>query len=108
MFFRLFTLLEDRCHVLDLEMAASMAASTSMEPSVGDKERFTEFTAAIRRERELLDENKRLEDQVKWLEQTLSLLILSPTSSNDPSEAVETAIKGRKEKITAVVSMHDK
>ena len=82
-----------------------MAVSPVMVPSEADKERYKSFTTMIQRERELMDKKKKLEDEVKWLEQTLSLLILSPSSNNLPTQAVMTAIRGRKENITAVVSM---
>lgn len=81
-----------------------MASSGTMAPSTSDKERFRNFTALVQRERELLDQKKTLEQEVTWLEQTFSLLLLSPTSSNIPAQAVSSAIKGRKEKITAAVS----
>lgn len=83
-----------------------MAVSATMAPSSSDKERFKNFTALVQRERELLDKKKKLEDEVTWLEQTLSLLVLSPTSNNLPSEAVASAITGRKDNIKAVVRIN--
>lgn len=46
-FMRLFTLMEDECHKLDLEMAES----ESMVPSAGDKQTYTNFTTLIAKER---------------------------------------------------------
>ena len=100
-FFRLFTLLEDECHKLDLELAASETAA----PSTSDKEIFKTYMTLVQKERELLDQKKNLSEQVTWLEQTLSLLLLAPSSSNLPAQAVATAIKERKEKIIAIVRL---
>ena len=58
----------------------------------------------VQKERGLLDEKKNLVEQVKLLEQTFSLLILSPASNNLPAQAVASAIEKRKEKIIVVVS----
>lgn len=96
---RLFTLLEDECHRLDLEMA-------ELTPTVtcdGDRPSYTNFTAMIQRERELLDKKKNLEDQIKWLDQTLSLLLLTSSSSSVPVKAIENVLKEKKQKITALV-----
>lgn len=105
-FFRLFTLLEDACHELDLEMAESTATT----PNTSDKEKYQNFTATIQRERELLDKRKRLEDEVKWLDQTLSLMIISNTSitptSTLPAQVVASAIKGKKEDIENIVRIN--
>ena len=98
-FMRLFTLMEDECHKLDLEMAES----TSMAPSTSDKPTFINFTALIAKERELLDKKKNLEDQVKWLDQTLSLLALTSSSTTPPMRAVQNAMEERRNAISAVV-----
>ena len=58
----------------------------------------------IQKERELLDERKRLEDEVKWLDQTLSLLLLTPSSNNLPAQAVAKVIQERKKKMASIVS----
>ena len=62
---------------------------------------YIDFSKAVQRERELLDNKKKLEDEVHWLEQTLSLLILSSSISTDGTSQVVAA--ARKEKITASV-----
>ncbi len=104
-FFRLFTLLEDECHKIDMEMAQS----TSTSASTTDKQPYINFRAMIQKERELLDTKKRVEHEVNWLEQTLSYLTLTSTSANPapvnlPAQAVGKAITERKKKITATVS----
>ena len=58
----------------------------------------------VHKERVLLDQKKKLEDQVEWCEQTYSLLILSPTSNNLPALAAANAIQQRKQEIAVVVS----
>lgn len=103
MFFRLFTLLEDECHKLDLEMAHSSA----MTASSGDRPSFQDFAGMVQKERELLDQKKRLEDEVKLLDQTLSLLTLTssaPSGPNLPAQAVVKIMAEKKKKITATVS----
>ena len=100
MFFRLFTLLEDDCHRLDLEMAGSGSSTAST-----DKQAYTHYVALIEKERDLLDEKANLEAQVIWLDQTLSFLTLNASSPTDPaSQAVVTAITSRKENIRNIVS----
>ena len=69
---RLFNLMEDECHKLDLEMAES----TSTVNSSDDRQGFTNFSSLIAEERVLLDKKETLEDQVKWLDQTLSSPLL--------------------------------
>ncbi len=98
-FLRLFTLMEDECHKLDLEMAEL----TSMATSTSDRQTFTDFATPIVKERELLDRKKKLEDEMKWLDQTLSLLLLT-SSITPPIQAVQKAIEDRKNCITVVVS----
>ena len=78
-FFRLFTLLEDECHNLDLQMAAS---SSTQE---GDRPGFVAFTEVIKKERALLDEKALVENELKWLGQILSHLVInSAIPSTDP------------------------
>lgn len=84
-----------------------MAESTERTPSTSDKERYQNFTATIQHERELLDKRRRLEDEVKWLDQTLSLLVISNSTitptSNVPAQVVASAIQGKKKDIANVV-----
>lgn len=49
-YLRLFNLLEDECHKLDMEMAELTS------PQSGDRPSYTNFSKVIERERELLDE----------------------------------------------------
>ena len=88
--------MEDECHKLDLEMAelASMVASTS------DSQPYRNFTSLIAKERLLLDRKKDAQDQIEWLDQTLSLLILTSASSTTPPiQAVNNALKERRDTI---------
>lgn len=98
----MFTLLEDQCHALDVEMALLSS------PQAGDRQVFIEFATALQRERALLDERERFGGELKWLEQTLSHLALHSTSTNpacDPTMvAVATAIKTKKEQMKGIVS----
>lgn len=75
-FLKLFTLLEDECYKLDLEMA-SVTGSLS-----GDRPGYVDYSATVHRERALLDEKTTVEGELKWLSQTLSLLSLN---ASDPS-----------------------
>ena len=94
-----FSLLEDECRKLNIEMALTVTLSS------GDTERYKNYTALVQKDRKLLDEQHKLEDQVTLLEQTLSLLLLSPGSNNLPTHAVVAAIAERRAKITEVVSV---
>ena len=88
-----------------------MAESSAMTPSSSDKERFQNFTAAIQKERELLDRRKQLLDEIKWLDQTLSLLVISSNSvtptSTVPAQVVASAIQGKKKEIENVVRIDE-
>ena len=94
--------MEDECHNLDMKMAKSSVASDS------DKQSYRNFTAMIHRERELLDKKKTLQDHVKLLDQTLSLLTLMSTSAtpvnSGTSKVVSDAIKEKKKEIGIIVS----
>lgn len=81
-----------------------MAQSTTLTTSTSDKQPFRDFTSMIQKERTLLDEKKRHEDEVKWLEQTFSLLTLTSSAPNLPAQTVAKAIEDRKRKIIAIVS----
>ena len=101
---RLFTLMEDECHKLDLEMAESGSAV----PSSSDSSTYTNFIAVVQRERALVDKKSNLEDQIKFLEQTLSFLLLTSSSSSLPANAVEKIIGNKKEQILVIVSKEAK
>ena len=98
-FMRLFTLMEDECHKLDLEMAEAATRVTS----ASDKQSYTNFTDLIVEERVLLDKKKNLEDQLEWLDQTLSLLVLTSPTTSPPIQAVKKAMEERRKVITEVV-----
>lgn len=98
-FLRLFTLMEDECHKLDLEMAALASAA----PSDCDRPSFVSFTSMVQRERELLNTKQTLKVKIKLLDQTLSFLLLTSPSSSLPVKAVEQMITQKKENLTAIV-----
>jgi hypothetical protein len=99
-FFRLFTLLEDECHALDIQMAL-LATPTS-----GDRPNFLGYAQAVQRERSILDEKARLEEEQKWYYQVLSRLVLKSASpTTDPSVIiVAAAIAENKKKMGESVS----
>jgi hypothetical protein len=95
-FLRLFILLEDECHTLDLQLAASAA------PEVGDRVAFVDYSVAIRMERMLVDEKSNVEQDTQWLSQTISLLSLTAADpSRDPQV---TAIQTNKDRLSGIVS----
>jgi hypothetical protein len=99
-FLRLFILLEDECHTLDLQLAASAA------PEVGDRVAFVDYSVAIRMERMLLDEKSNVEQDTQWLSQTISLLSLTAADpSRDPQvTAIADLIKSNKDRLSGIVS----
>lgn len=98
-FYRLFSLLEDECHKLDMEMASS----TDTLASTSDRQTFINFTTAIQKERELMDEKKRLEDEAKLLNQTVSFLTLT-SAAQVVAQAVANVIADRKKKLANTVN----
>lgn len=78
-FLRLFTLLEDECHKLDLELVSATV------PQSGDRAGYVDFAQAIQKERALLDLQVKVEAELQFLHQTISLLALTSTDpSTDP------------------------
>ena len=73
-FFRLFTLLEDECHELDVGHSLGLQGSTAGST-------FNTFTAALRRQCTLRDNINRLSTQIQALEQllTLATVTLAPS-----------------------------
>ena len=98
-FHRLFTLFEDECHQLDLELAELT------NPQAGDRPAYCSHSNTVREERKLLDAKALLEDEIKWLEQTTSYLTLNSTNpSSDPALlAVLKVLKTKKEKVNDIV-----
>lgn len=83
-----------------------MATTTA---STSDKQTFQNFSAMVQKERELLDEKKRLEDEVKCLHQLFSLLTLTSTAtsaSNFTAQAAANLIADKKDKIAITVSFN--
>ena len=69
-FFRLFTLLEDECHKLDVIHSLSLQGSTAGFT-------FNRYTSALRRQTTLRDNIDRLSSQIHGLEQLLTLAVVS-------------------------------
>ncbi len=99
-FLRLFTLLEDECHKLDLQLASMTA------PLSGDRVAYVDFTVTIQMERTLLDERENLDQEIILLNQTLSLLSLMAVnpSTNPNISAVATCIQENKARLGDIVS----
>lgn len=99
-FFRLFTLLEDECHSLDIQMALSAT------PASGDRPNFSEYALAMQKERTMLDEKARLEGELKWCYQVLSRVVLNSTNPATDATvlAVASAIADNKKKVGELVS----
>ena len=57
--------------------------------ATGDKRAYTNHVVLVEKERDLLDRKGTIEDEIKWLDQTLSFLILNTTSPNDPASQAE-------------------
>lgn len=92
-FYRLFTLLEDECHKLDLEMAAQTIAQSDDRPS------YTIHSNLVHQERSLLDEKVAVEGEIKWLDQMISFLTLNSTNpSTDPTLQATLKITGEKKR----------
>lgn len=102
-FFRLFSLLEDECHKLDIELAARKS------PDQGDKCSYINYVAKVHQERTLLDQKDILVEELRVLNQTLSYLVLHTTAttpSTDPAVlAVANVIMGRKTKLADMVRL---
>ncbi len=98
-FHRLFTLFEDECHQLDLQLAELT------NPQAGDRSAYCSHSKTVHEERKLLDARDLLEDEIKWLEQTTSYLTLnSANPSTDPTLlAVLKILKEKKGKETDIV-----
>lgn len=95
MFYRLFELFEDECHKLDLEMASQMA------PQAGDGHTYSNHCDLVHEERSLLDQKAAAEENVKWLDQVVSLLTLTvmdgdPSTDEPLKDAIE--LSGEKKK----------
>lgn len=98
-FHRLFTLFEDECHELDLELAELM------NPQTGDRPAYCSHSNTVREERKLLDAKALLEGEIKWLEQTTSYLTLNSSNpATDPTLlAVLNILKTKKDKENDIV-----
>ncbi len=98
-FLRLFTLFEDECHKLDLELAAKST------PQPSDRPAYSKHSDIVHQERSLLDAKALLEDEIKFLDQTASYLALNSSNpSTDPTLlAVLKIRKDKKEKFILIV-----
>ena len=101
-FQRLFTLLEDECHKLDLGLASLTT------PESSDRHAYSDYSTIVKRERDLLDEKVCLEGQLKWLQQTITLLSLTSSNpSTDPQiTIVATIMNQKRERLNDIVRGH--
>lgn len=81
-----------------------MAALTSTQS--GDRPSYINFTEVLQKERSLLEEETAVAADLKWLEQTLSLLSLNSSNPATDPELLTAArlIKERKTRIGVIVS----
>ena len=56
--------------------------------ATGDSQAYANHVKLVEKERDLLDRKGTIEDEIKWLDQTLSFLTLNATSPNAASQAV--------------------
>ena len=97
-FHRLFTLLEDECHTLDLQLSAMV------EPAQGPSS-FHTFVTATNQVRELEDEKETLVAQTQQAQQYLTLLLLTiPDPQRSPQvQAAATEITLKSRRLTEIV-----
>ena len=76
-FFRLFTLLEDECHELDVCHSSQLQGSAAGSS-------FRAFVAAMKRQAELRDNINRVATQIAGLEQLLTLALVSLPPNTPP------------------------
>ena len=100
-FYRLFTLLEDECHKLDIEMASLTS------PQSEDRQSYVDYSKVVKRERALLDEKETIDKEMKWLYQAITHLTLnSITPSTDPQVIiVAKKLKEIKDRHSDIVSL---
>ena len=99
-FFRLFTLLEDECHELDVCHSSQLQGSTAGSS-------FHAFVTAMKRQAELRDSIDRVATQITGLEQLLTLALVSLPPNTPPvtlltqqlAEEVTTRKKKKKEMV---------
>lgn len=101
-FHRLFTLFEDECHHLDLQLAVLTT------PQTGDRPAYHNHSILVQQERSLLDAKALAKDEIKWLEQTVSFLTLNSSSpSTDPTLlAVLKICKEKKKRLDDIISSY--
>lgn len=100
-FYRLFSLLEDECHKLDLELASLTT------PQTGDRPAYQKHTNIVHQERSLLDTKALLEDEIKWLVQTASYLTMYSANPSTDSTllAVLKVCKDKKKQKEDIVGL---
>ena len=75
-FFRLFSLLEDDCHEVDVRHTLQLQGSTAGST-------FNTFMTVLQRQSTLRDSSRRVSEQIKVLEQLLTLTLVT-VSPSDP------------------------
>ena len=76
-------------------------------PHQSDKSAYVNYATRVHQERVLLDQKEVLEEELKFLQQTLSYLVLHNTTaspSNPAVMAVSSVIKAKKGKLTDLVN----
>lgn len=89
--------------MLDMEMTALSAAKSCDRPA------YTDFNTAVQKERELIDSTTNIVEHIKWLEQTMTYMVINATDpATDPSVlSVITAIANSKQELEGIVSIDD-
>ena len=102
-FFRLFTLLEDKCHELDVSHSLQLQGSTAGSG-------FNTFVAALKRQSDLRDSKDRITEQIGGLEQLVTLVIVSPPPNTPQTNTLIQQLVGeitsRKDKKNETVYLH--
>ena len=84
---------KDECHQLDLQLADKTT------PQTNDRQSYSDYSSAVREERVLLDRRTKLNDEIKWLEQTIFLLTMNSTNlATDPALQAATNYPQAKQK----------
>ena len=95
--------MEDECHKLDLEMACIE------RPQTGDRQVYIDYATIVHNERDLLDEKARIEGDLTWLFQTLTVLTLNSSNPTTDPQIVSVAIVigDRRKRQSEIVSKHN-
>ena len=75
-------------------------------PHINDRQSYRDYSGAVREERVLLDQKTNLDNEIKWLDQAISLLTLNSTNpTTDPTlQATTSYTKEKQKERTDIVS----